>query len=324
MDQPNDFRLPGVDPDLQAALTSWARYLKTERRVSPRTMDAYFRDIRQFTSFLQGHLGGILTLAGLQSLRTSDFRAFLAGRRADNISHRSLSRALSSIRSLFRYLKKRQLVDNPALSALRTPKLAHTLPRPLSASTALKLLQLLHPDTVQGPAKWIAARDMAVLSLLYGAGLRISEALGLDRRDAPIPGTETTMRITGKGGKTRLVPILPAISSAIADYLELCPAHAGPDAPLFVGLRGGRLGPRAVQARMQQLRGALGLPKQATPHALRHSFATHLLAGGGDLRTIQELLGHASLSSTQIYTEVNAQHLLDIHAKAHPRAGSDA
>lgn len=322
MSQETELRLPGVKPDLQSALNGWVLYLRTERRASPRTLDAYFRDIRQFAEFLQDHLGGLIGIGELKSLHTSDFRAFLAERRRKNVSHRSLSRALSSVRSLFRYLKKRGITDNPALSALRTPKTKHTLPRPLSASMALKLLEQLAPDNMQGTARWTSARDMAVLSLLYGAGLRISEALGLNRRDAHPYHEGATLRITGKGRKTRLVPILPAVSSAIGDYLELCPFQLEPDSPLFVGVRGGRLGARAIQARMQQLRGALGLPPGATPHALRHSFATHLLAGGGDLRTIQELLGHASLSSTQIYTEVDAQHLLDIHAKAHPRGSS--
>ncbi len=322
MNERIDLKLPSAKAELQSALGGWARHLQAERRASPRTWEAYARDISQFIAFLQAHLGGPVDLADLQDLHSADFRAFLAARRAENISHRSLSRALSSIRSLFRYLKKRGLVDNPALSVLRTPKTGHSLPRPLSAAAALKLLTLLDPAAAEGPAKWIAARDMAVLSLLYGAGLRISEALALNRRDAPAHGQHTSLRVTGKGGKTRLVPILPAISSAIADYLALCPLTLPPDGPLFIGQRGGRLGPRAVQARMETLRGQLGLTKDATPHALRHSFATHLLAGGGDLRTIQELLGHASLSSTQIYTEVDAARLLDIHAKAHPRASA--
>ncbi|HHK73821.1 MAG TPA: tyrosine recombinase XerC [Rhizobiales bacterium] len=309
--------LPSAEADLREAIAGWLRYLASERRSARRTRQAYIRDIEQFVDFLQDHLGGAVSLADLEALRMADFRAFLAARRALGISHRSLARGLSSIRSLFRFCKKTGRLENISLAAVRMPRLGHSIPRPLSVAGADKLLKSV--GRAGSPANWVEARDLAVLMLLYGAGLRISEALGLNRHEAPEMSEDSPLRILGKGGKTRLVPVLAPVRRAIHDYLEACPHDLPAEGPLFVGVRGKRLGSRAVQALMQRLRSALGLPATATPHALRHSFATHLLAGGGDLRSIQELLGHASLSSTQIYTEVDAQRLLDIHASAHPR-----
>jgi integrase/recombinase XerC len=309
--------LPSADLDLREAISGWLRYLASERRSAVRTREAYIRDVELFVDFLQDHLGGAVSLADLEALRAADFRAFLAARRAMGISHRSLARGLSSIRSLFRFCKKTGRLENVSLAAVRMPRLGHSIPRPLSIAGADKLLNTV--SQANQTTSWVEARDLAVLMLLYGVGLRISEALGLNRREAPAVSGTDALRIKGKGGKLRLVPVLAPVRNAIHRYLELCPHDLEPEGPLFIGVRGKRLGPRAIQALMQKMRSALGLPATATPHAMRHSFATHLLASGGDLRTIQELLGHASLSSTQIYTEVDAQRLLDIHASAHPR-----
>ena len=295
-------------------LSDWQAYLSAEKRASPHTCAAYARDLSAFLYFLAGHSGGPVSLRGLEGLKVADFRAFLAERRTQGLSSRSLARALSVVRSFFRYLARRGVVDNPSISAVRSPKLPHSVPRPLTAEAAKKVAG--GADIAEGEP-WIAARDTAVMTLLYGCGLRISEALGLNRREAP---QSDVMTITGKGNKQRLVPVLPIVRHAVEDYLRLCPVELDPDGPLFIGVKGKRLNPRIIQGRMQMLRAALGLPDTATPHALRHSFATHLLAGGGDLRTIQELLGHASLSTTQRYTEVDTTRLLDIYDKAHPRA----
>ncbi len=308
-------------PDAGAEIARWFGYLSNERRVAANTIEAYARDISQFCRFLAGHLGGPADLESLASLRTADFRAFLAARRNEGVESRTLARQLSAIRSLFRYLERREVLCNPALAALMGPKLPHSVPKPLSTDAAQRTVSgdavAAHDET----PRWVEARDAAVLTLLYACGLRISEALGLNRSDAPLSAEHTTMIITGKGGKSRMVPVLPAARDAVVRYLDLCPYHLKPGGPLFVGVRGGRLNARNIQLLMQRLRGALGLPDTATPHALRHSFATHLLSNGADLRSIQELLGHASLSTTQIYTEVDRAHLLKQYDKAHPRAG---
>ena len=305
-------------PDAGAQIDAWATYLVSEKRAAAKTVEAYLRDIEQFFAFLSGHLGGAASLADLADLRAGDFRAFLASRRNDGVSSRSLARALSSIRSLFRFMERKDLLRNPSLSAIRTPKLPRSLPKALSVDAALRLVD---EEDMDAP-EWVVARDSAVMVLLYGCGLRISEALGLDRRDAPTDPSRATLVITGKGGKTRLVPVLPAAREAVTRYLDLCPFVLGPGDPLFVGVRGKRLSPRIIQLAIARLRGALGLADTVTPHALRHSFATHLLSAGGDLRTIQELLGHASLSTTQVYTEIDRRHLLDAYDNAHPRSGS--
>jgi integrase/recombinase XerC len=251
----------------------------------------------------------------IAALRPADLRGFLASRRNDGAGARTLGRGLSGIRSFLRYLEKKGLANATGARAVRSPKQPKSLPKPMTASQAVNLVSS-QAQLAEEP--WIAARNAALLTLLYGSGLRISEGLGLTPADLPLDAR--TLRIRGKGGKTRLVPILPAAAEAIEKYKALCPFHLSPDAPLFRGARGGPLQAAIIQREMQKMRSALGLPDTATPHALRHSFATHLLAGGGDLRSIQELLGHASLSTTQVYTAVDTHRLLDIFDRAHPRA----
>ncbi|CAN5294999.1 tyrosine recombinase XerC [soil metagenome] len=302
-------------PDAAMAIMGWLSYLRHERRMAGKTLEAYGRDISQFTSFLKDHLGGPAALDDLRTLVQADFRAFLAKRRNNEVGSRSLARQLSAIRSLFQYLERQGILRNPALAAVRSPKISHTLPKPLSADAAGRLIQADALSSDEAPA-WVAARDAAVLTLLYGCGLRISEALGL----TPAQARRDPFTVTGKGNKTRIVPVLPIARAAVERYIALHPRPLDPRAPLFRGVKGGTLNARNVQLLIERLRGALGLPDSATPHALRHSFATHLLGGGADLRTIQDLLGHASLSTTQIYTEVDASHLLEQYAKAHPRA----
>jgi integrase/recombinase XerC len=304
-----------ASPDLAAKRQEWLESLKSERRLSPNTLDAYERDTRQFLIFLTGHLAGPPKLSDIHTLRPADLRAFLAQRRRDGSGPRSLGRHLAGLRSLLKYLERQGLINAAAAGAVRAPKQPKSLPKPLTAPQATNLTfteSQLHEEP------WIAARDAAVLTLLYGCGLRISEALGLLPGEIE-PGTKT-LRIKGKGGKTRIVPLLPVVSEAVTRYQEICPYHLTADQPLFRGARGGPLQAAIIQRQMQRMRGALGLPDTATPHALRHSFATHLLAGGGDLRTIQELLGHASLSTTQVYTGVDTTRLLDVYDRAHPRA----
>jgi len=310
----NPLTLP---PDTAAEVAAWLTYLGAEKRMSPKTMDAYRRDVGQFLAFLATHFGARATLKRLQNLTPADIRAFMAARRSEGLGSRSLMRQLAGTRSFARFLERNGKGKVGALAAVRAPKLPKTLPKPLPASAAKAMADT---DLRAGEARepWVLARDAAVLALLYGAGLRISEALGLKRRD--VAGNPDALTVTGKGNKTRMVPLLPAVMRLIADYLALCPYAVPPDGPLFLGARGGPLSPRIVQLAMASLRGALGLPDSATPHALRHSFATHLLARGGDLRAIQDLLGHASLSTTQIYTAVDAERLLEVYASAHPRA----
>ena len=302
-----------IADSLKPHLAGWLGHLKSARRLSPKTLEAYSHDLISLFSFLGTHFGGPVTLKTLADLRASDFRAFMAARRQEGIGARSLARQLSATRNFFAYLEREGLVANEALSVIRGPKLPKSLPKPLTATQARQALALT--DEMED-VPWIAARDTAVLTLCYGAGLRISEALSLCKSD--LDGD--VMRVTGKGGKTRLVPLIAPARAAIEDYLKQCPFAVAASEPMFRGARGGVLSPRLIQKRVEQLRSALGLPASATPHALRHSFATHLLGRGGDLRTIQELLGHASLSSTQIYTRLDTDHLLDVYRKAHPRA----
>ena len=299
--------------DLRASIGLWAAWLAGERRASPHTVAAYGRDLAFFLEFLTEHLGEVPSLATFPRLSPTDYRAFLAHRAAE-VERASLARGLSVVRGFVRFLERRGLAASPALAALRSPKLPKSVPKPLSVADAAEI--------VDAPAEivtsvWQAKRDIAVLTLLYGCGLRLSEALGLKRGEAPRGDLIT---ITGKGRKQRLVPVLPVVRAAIADYLSACPYPLPSDGPLFVGARGGPLNPRIVQRQMEVLRNAFGLPETATPHALRHSFATHLLGGGGDLRAIQELLGHASLSTTQRYTSVETERLLAVYDAAHPRA----
>ena len=302
-------------PQLLDERQKWLDALRGERRLSAHTLEAYERDTRQFLFFLTGHLGGPTTLKDIQALRPADFRAFLANRRRDGAGARSLGRNLAGLRSLLRYLEKKGLVNAAGAGAVRSPKQPKSLPKPLSDSQAINVVSdeaQLHEEP------WIAARDAAVLTLLYGCGLRISEALDLMPDDLR-PGA-TSLRITGKGNKTRIVPLLAVVFDAVERYKKLCPYDLDPALPLFRGARGGKLHAGLIQRGMQKLRSAFNLPETATPHSLRHSFATHLLAGGGDLRTIQELLGHASLSTTQVYTGVDASRLLEVYDRAHPRA----
>ncbi len=306
-------------PDVAAEIARWLSHLGAERRMSAKTCEAYGRDLRQFLVFLAEHLGGKPSLAGLAKLTPQDVRAFMAARRADGIGGRSLMRALAGVRSFTRYLERHHNGTVAALAAVRAPKLARTLPKPLAVAAAKRIADA---DLRAGEARepWVLARDAAVLALLYGSGLRISEALGLRRGDMPAPGQGDAIRVTGKGNKQRIVPVLRQVAQLAADYVALCPYDLPADGSLFIGARGGPLSPRIIQLVMERLRGALSLPDTATPHALRHSFATHLLARGGDLRTIQELLGHASLWTTQIYTAVDTDRLLEVYRSAHPRA----
>jgi integrase/recombinase XerC len=310
--------LTALTPKVAAEIESWLRHLGDERHMSPKTIEAYQRDVLQFLGFLAGHLGGAPSLKEFSALAPADVRAYMAARRAEGISSRSLMRALAGLRGFARFLERSGKGKIGALGAVRTPKIAKTLPRPLAVGAAK---QMADPALAAGDERpqWIHARDAAVLALLYGSGLRISEALGLRRSDFGKAAPET-ITVTGKGRKQRMVPVLPQVQQLMADYLALCPHDPGEDGPLFVGAKGGRLSPRVIQLAMARLRGALGLPETATPHALRHSFATHLLTRGGDLRSIQELLGHASLATTQIYTEVDAERLIAAYRAAHPRA----
>jgi len=303
-------------PDLLAATERWRRHLAHERRLAARTVEAYARDVDQFLRFLAVHLGGPARLADLAELRVGDIRAFLASRREDGAGSRTIARGIAGVRSLVRFLERDGDVNGAAFRAIRPPRQKRTLPRPLTPEAASRVAD--RGESLD-EEPWVAARNAAVFALLYGSGLRISEALGLDRGEAPQRSGDA-IRVTGKGGKQRVVPVLPVVAASIADYLRLCPWQPGPEGPLFVGVEGGRLNPRIVQRAMEGLRAALGLPPTATPHALRHSFATHLLANGGDLRAIQELLGHASLSTTQVYTEVDTDRLMAAYEAAHPRA----
>ena len=303
-------------PDLRTAIEDWQTWLCGERRAALNTRTAYLGDLTRFLEFLMGHLGGRPTLASLAELRPADFRAWLAAQAARGVSRSTIARGLSVVRGFYRWLAKAGLVDNPAVAALKTPRVPRPVPKALTVEEARDLLDSV-PELARAP--WIGKRDAAVIPLLYGCGLRIGEALSLGRREAPAPGQEA-LTVTGKGGKERMIPLLPVVVEAIRDYLEACPHALAPEGPLFVGVRGKALGPRHIQARMAELRVLLGLPETASPHALRHSFATHLLAGGGDLRAIQELLGHASLSTTQRYTDVDAAGLLAVYERAHPRA----
>ncbi len=308
-------------PDLQAAVGQWLSWLRHERRVADNTIEAYGRDAGQFLRFLNRHHGEAPRLRTLAELGRGDFRAWMAARQSDGIEARSQARSLSAIRSLFRFLAKRDLAANGTLATLRAPKLPRAVPKPLNVGEALEAVAAVADLQDED---WIGKRDAAILLLLYGCGLRIGEAIGLSRRDIPIAGEAATLTVTGKGRKTRVVPLLPQVREAVRDYLAACPwislgGGTGSD-PLFLGAKGGRLNARQIQKAMQHLRLALGLPETATPHALRHSFATHLLGAGADLRAIQELLGHSSLSTTQRYTDVDAQHLMSVYGAAHPRA----
>ena len=305
--------------DFQSAAAQWLGHLRSERRLSPKTLEAYGRDLQQCIAFLGEHWGETVSLKRFASLEATDIRAFMASRRSGGIAGRSLMRALAGLRSFGRFLEREGRGKVGALAAIRAPKVSRSLPKPIQMSAAK---QMADADLRAGENReqWILARDAAVMALLYGSGLRISEALGLKRRDVPAPGEGDVLVVTGKGNKTRMVPVLQNVLTLIADYVALCPHDLPAASSIFVGARGGPLSPRIIQFTMERLRGSLGLPDSATPHALRHSFATHLLSRGGDLRAIQELLGHASLSTTQIYTGVDAERLLEVYRTAHPRS----
>ena len=299
------------------ALTDWLRHLAEERRLSPRTVEAYTDCVEPYLAFLGRHRGeDSISIQALGQVTAAELRAYLASRRSGErpLCARSVSQALSAIRTFHRWLDRRHGVPNTAITLVRGPRLPAGVPRPVSETAARAMIADAGDADLE---PWEAARDTAVLTLLYGCGLRISEALSLRRADVPPP---EVLRITGKGGKTRLVPVLPAVSLALTEYVQLLPYPVAPADPVFRGRKGGPLGPRAVQSLVASLRGAQGLPSSATPHALRHSFATHLLSAGADLRSIQELLGHASLSTTQRYADVDAASLLSVYAQAHPRA----
>jgi len=283
---------------------------------SEKTIEAYQRDVSGFLGFLIRYRGGGIGLRTLAELNVTDMRAWMAHERGRGLSARSLARALSAVKGFFGWLNEAEGVDNPSVSSMRGPKPRPRLPRPVEAQDAREMISLVD---IQHKEAWVGARDMAVLLLLYGCGMRISEALGLNRRQAPLP---EVLRIIGKGGKERLLPVLPVARAGVESYLKACPYDLCEDGPLFIGIRGKRLGARAVQKLMETLRQQLGLPSTATPHALRHSFATHLLEAGGDLRTIQELLGHASLSSTQVYTSLDQTRLMKVYEQSHPAAKS--
>jgi integrase/recombinase XerC len=305
---------PGLSAD--EALSAWLEHLAHERRLAANTLEAYGRIGRGYLAFLQRHRGEPQRLAALGTVTAAEVRAHLAERRSGDhpLAARSISQTLSAIRAFHAFLDRRCGTPAPQLALVRGPRVKPSLPRPVSEDQARGLMH--EPDVDPDAEPWEAARDRAVLTLLYGCGLRISEGLSLTRADAPLA---ESLRITGKGGKTRMAPVLPAVRAAVDGYLALQPFPLEPGDALFRARRGGPLSPRHVQATVQRLRGRLGLPASTTPHALRHSFATHLLGAGADLRAIQELLGHASLSTTQKYTAVDARHLLDAYSAAHPR-----
>ncbi len=307
-----------ISGDVLNAERAWLDSLEHERRLSPHTLEAYQRDVRQFIAFLAEQTGEAVSLSVLGKLKPLDVRAFLAARRRNGTTSRSLMRQLASLRSFARHLERHDLANASAIVNVRGPKIPKTLPRPIAASAARALA---HVDTRAGEERpaWVLARDAAVLALLYGCGLRISEALGLRRADAPVAGRDS-VTVLGKGGKRREAPVMTAVSAAISRYLGMCPYNLPMDGPLFIGVQGGQLSPRIIQLAVERMRGALGLPDSATPHALRHSFASHLLGRGGDLRAIQDLLGHASLATTQIYTKIDTSRLLSAYRSAHPRA----
>lgn len=311
-----DGTLPLGD-DLERTVARWLAHLAHVRGQADLTISAYERDLRQFIAYLRQQFRRPPCLGDLHVIDAKTFRGFLAARRRQSVESRSLARTMSALRTFFRWLESEGLVQNRSVRRVAMPKVGHSVPKPLTVVKAAAVVD--DGGASEADADWIAARDTAVLLLLYGSGLRVSEALGLTLADAPLAGRDV-LRIMGKGGKERLAPVLPVTQQAVSRYVDLVPYPLNADAPLFLGAKGGPLSPRIVQLKMERLRAALGLPDTATPHALRHSFATHLLSAGADLRQIQELLGHASLSTTQVYTEVDRERLLAVYEAAHPRA----
>jgi len=298
-------------PDAAEVARKWLQSLASEKRLALKSREAYGRDLSQFAAFLQDHAEALADKAALAKLTIADFRAFLASRKGGGISSRSIARQVSALRSFFRFAERNGHFVNPAYVSLRSPKLPHAIPRPLPEEAARETAEV----SLTFAAGWVGLRDRAVLLLLYACGLRISEALAL----TPDAMAANPMVVKGKGGKERLVPVIEDARAAVAAYLAACPFDLAADEPMFRGEKGGPLSPRIVQLLMEKLRGALSLPDTATPHALRHSFASHLLGNGADLRVIQELMGHASLSTTQVYTDVNRAHLLQQYRKAFPQ-----
>lgn len=303
-----------ISPALTDALDGWLAHQRALAGAAENTLKAYQTDVLGFLAFMGQHHGGAQGLAPIARITVRDMRSWMAHERGRGIGARSLARSLSAVKSFYRWLAAREGFEPTAVLSIRAPKFQRKLPRPLEENAASAMI-----DTVglQASEPWVAARDIAVVTLLYGCGLRISEALGLTGHDVPLP---EVLRIRGKGDKERIVPVIPAARDAVADYIRLCPYPVQGDGPVFWSLRAKPLSARAIQKVMEQARMQLGLPATATPHAMRHSFATHLLAAGGDLRSIQELLGHASLSTTQAYTAVDAAHLMAVYEKAHPKA----
>jgi len=305
-----------ISPGARDALAGWLDHIRALDGAAANTVEAYRTDVAGFLAFMAEHHGGDQGRGALARVGLGDMRAWMAHERGRGVGPRSLARALSAVKSFYRWLSERDGFDATAVLSTRSPKFTRKLPRPVSQEAAREVIATAES---QARAGWIGARDAAVITLLYGCGLRISEALGLKGGDVPLG---EVLRIRGKGGKERIVPVLPAAHAAVEAYLALCPHPREPRAPLFRGARGGALNPRLVQKAMEAARLQLGLPATATPHAMRHSFATHLLNAGGDLRAIQELLGHASLSTTQAYTAVDTARLMEVYEASHPRAHS--
>ncbi len=303
-----------ISPALTDAAAKWLDHCRALGGAADNTIKAYQTDVLGFLGFMAAHHGGQQGLGPLAHITVSDMRAWMASERSRGVGARSLGRQLSAVKTFYRWLSEREGFEPTAVLSTRSPKFTKKLPRPLAETAATAMIETVE---LQSTESWIAARDQAVVTLLYGCGLRISEALGLTQADAPLPAV---LRITGKGGKERIVPVIDAARDAVDTYLDLSPHLPDPSAPLFRGARGGALNPRIVQKVMEKARLQLGLPATATPHAMRHSFATHLLSAGGDLRAIQELLGHASLSTTQAYTAVDTAHLMDVYNRTHPKA----
>lgn len=302
-----------ISPAARDALQGWLEVQKALKNISDNTRDAYYRDVTGFLSFMTQHKGESQGLAPLARITISDMRSWMAFTRNTNVGPRSLARKLSAVKNFYRWLSEREGFEPTAVLSTRSPKFQRNLPRPLASETAQNVIDAIE---IQSEKPWIAARDQAVVTLLYGCGLRISEALGLMGDEIPL---KETLRIRGKGGKERIVPVIAPAREAVERYDNLCPYPVEPGQPVFRGARGGPLGSRAIQKVIERVRLQLGLPASATPHAMRHSFATHLLNAGGDLRAIQELLGHSSLSTTQAYTAVDTAHLMDVYNRSHPR-----
>jgi len=305
-----------ISPAMSSALAEWLEHQRSLKGAAKNTITAYQTDVLGFLSFMTQHHGESLGLGPISKITVRDMRSWMAHERTRGVASRSLARTLSAVKSFYTWLAEREGFEPTAVLSTRSPKFQRKLPRPLAVDAAQAMIETVELQSVE---PWIAKRDMAVITLLYGCGLRISEALGLTGKDTPLP---ETLRIFGKGGKERIVPVIPAARAAVNAYLAECPYQSEPDQPIFRGVRGGTLNPRAIQSVMAQARMQLGLPATATPHAMRHSFATHLLSAGGDLRAIQELLGHASLSTTQAYPAIDTARLMDVYNASHPRAAS--